>query len=131
MPIQLILELWVLMFFAAIGAAALAERRVVPVRGQYAAHIFKSLVMAHVALIVSFFYGWMTQGEGWVLAALGAGAVWVCLTVTFEFIFGRFVVGEPWDILLADYKIWEGRLWPLVLAAEATGPLLMGVIFNL
>jgi hypothetical protein len=54
------------------------------------------------------------------------GALWVGLTVAFEFGFGHYVMGAPWEVLLADYDILRGRLWPLVLAANLVAPLLAG-----
>jgi hypothetical protein len=54
--------------------------------------------------------------------ALGVGAAWVAMTVSFEFGFGRLVARQSWDELLADYDVREGRTWPLVLAWIAVGP---------
>ena len=55
--------------------------------------------------------------------AVSVGLVWLVLTVTFEFSFGRFVAGHPWNVLLNDYNIFSGRLWLLVPAWIAAGPL--------
>lgn len=55
----------------------------------------------------------------------GVGGMWLCLTLGFEFGFGRFVSGASWSDLLADYDLARGRLWPLVLAAVLTGPRVM------
>ena len=54
---------------------------------------------------------------------LGIGVLWLLLTVTFEFAFGRFVSGHSWERLLADYNVLEGRLWLLVLATVFVAPL--------
>ena len=54
--------------------------------------------------------------------ALRVGAVWLALTIAFEFGFGRGVAHTSWDELLADYDVRKGRLWPLVLAWIALGP---------
>jgi hypothetical protein len=50
------------------------------------------------------------------------GLLWVALTVAWEFLFGHFFMGRPWNTLFADYEIWNGRLWPLVLAWLAVAP---------
>jgi hypothetical protein len=55
--------------------------------------------------------------------ALRIGALWLALTVGFEFAFGHWGDGKSWDELLADYNLLKGRLWPLVLAWLAIGPL--------
>lgn len=54
--------------------------------------------------------------------AVGVGAIWLVLTIAFEFSFGRFVDGKGWDELFADYNLVRGRLWPLVLLWLAISP---------
>jgi hypothetical protein len=56
---------------------------------------------------------------------LAVGALWLALTLAFEFGFGR-LSGQSWEVLLADYDVARGRLWPLVLVATLFGPWLMG-----
>lgn len=56
--------------------------------------------------------------------ALGIGLLWLGMTVGFEFLFGHFVVGHPWERLLADYNLFAGRLWVLVLVWVAVAPCL-------
>jgi hypothetical protein len=58
---------------------------------------------------------------------LGVGVFWLLLTLAFELVFGRFVVGASWQELGADYDVLEGRLWPLVLLAVLLGPWLWGL----
>ncbi len=36
------------------------------------------------------------------------GIIWVILTVTFEIVLGRFVMGAAWERILSDYNISEG-----------------------
>jgi hypothetical protein len=43
------------------------------------------------------------------------GAIWLVLTVAFEFGFGHFVVGHTWSSLFADYNLFNGRVWSLFL----------------
>jgi len=46
--------------------------------------------------------------------ALGVGALWLVLTLAFEFLFGHFVSRLPWSKLVQDYDLRGGRLWVLV-----------------
>lgn len=55
--------------------------------------------------------------------ALLTGFIWLSMTVLFEFIFGRYVAGHSWEKLLADYNIFKGRLWLLVLSAIFLSPI--------
>jgi hypothetical protein len=54
----------------------------------------------------------------------------VSLTILFEFVFGHYILGNSWEVLLADYRIWQGRLWMLVLICEAIAPVIMARIVN-
>ena len=54
--------------------------------------------------------------------ALAIGGLWVVLTVAFEFVFGRLVMGNPWPRLLHDYDLLAGRLWVVFLAWLAVAP---------
>lgn len=57
--------------------------------------------------------------------AAGIGALWLGLTLAFEFLFGHYVAGHTWSRLLQDYDLLAGRLWPLVLLWVATAPHLL------
>jgi hypothetical protein len=50
------------------------------------------------------------------------GAVWVTLTVGFEFAFGRIVGKQSSEGMLSAYDLREGNAWPLVLAWIGVGP---------
>ena len=56
--------------------------------------------------------------------AILVGLMWLSMTVCFEFIFGHYVMGNPWEKLLHDYNILQGRLWSLVLIFTLTAPYL-------
>ena len=56
--------------------------------------------------------------------ALMIGLLWLGLTVSFEFIFGHYVMGHGWNRLLHDYNISAGRIWVLVLVWIAVAPCL-------
>jgi len=55
-------------------------------------------------------------------AALRVGAIWVALTVAFEFGFGHYVEHTPWQTLLADYDVTNGRTWLVVPAWTLLAP---------
>ncbi len=54
--------------------------------------------------------------------ALGVGLFWMVLTVVFEFLFFHYVGGHAWSVLLANYDLSAGRLWPLILLWVAIAP---------
>ncbi len=57
---------------------------------------------------------------------LMVGAVWLSLTVAFEVLFGRFVVGLSWERLAADHNVLEGGLMPVGLLVLLLSPLVAG-----
>lgn len=60
-----------------------------------------------------------TAREAWYI-----GLFWLSLTVAFEFLFFHYVGGHPWQVLLANYDMGKGRLWPLLLLWVAVAPYL-------
>lgn len=50
------------------------------------------------------------------------GFIWLGMTLAFEFLFFHYVGGKPWDVLLHDYNILEGRVWPLILVWVTVAP---------
>ena len=77
-----------------------------------------------IALLAAYFVAldrrWPLQTRA---RALPVGSGWLALTAMFEFGLGRWVAKEDWSDLLADYDWAHGRLWSLVLAWTALGPL--------
>lgn len=112
---------WIPMTFIAIGNGILREYTY----GGYLSDLKAHQVSTVILLILFAVYIWGVSriwkfGSG--LQALSVGLVWLVLTVTFEFGFGRFVAGHPWNALLNDYNIFSGRLWILIPAWIATAP---------
>lgn len=54
--------------------------------------------------------------------AITIGLAWTALTVAFEFLFFHFIGGHSWSELLANYNIFEGRVWVVVLVWVAVAP---------
>jgi hypothetical protein len=50
------------------------------------------------------------------------GSLWFCLTLAFEFGFGRLVDGLSWAEILEAYTFKEGNIWPLVLLVTFMAP---------
>ena len=69
---------------------------------------------------VWFILPWLSLSSG--AEAIRCGLTWLALTVVFEFLFGHFVMGHPWERLFHDYNILEGRTWVIVLVWIAAAP---------
>jgi hypothetical protein len=75
-------------------------------------------VSAMTLIILLFGYGQIIRKRLEVFSredAVMCGLIWISLTISFEFVFGYFVFDVPYETLLADYNLMEGRLWPLVI----------------
>jgi heme/copper-type cytochrome/quinol oxidase subunit 3 len=118
---------WFLLFVVMFANGALRVLVLQPRLGEDTARQAASLSGAVLVLLVS---------SGLVRAApsatpaqlLKVGAAWLAATVAFEFLFGHFVSGLSWRALLADYDVFRGRLWSLILICVALGPWLCGTL---
>jgi hypothetical protein len=55
------------------------------------------------------------------------GALWLLLTLVFEFGLG-YVTGMSWEAMLADYNVLQGRLWPLIPSSALVAPWFWGML---
>lgn len=62
--------------------------------------------------------------------AFGVGFLWLILTLTFEFGFGRYR-GNSWSTLLGDYNILRGRIWILIPIWITIAPYIFYKMFKL
>lgn len=54
--------------------------------------------------------------------SVATGLAWCALTVAFEFLFFHYVGGYSWSELLANYNVFAGRVWVVVLLWVAVAP---------
>jgi hypothetical protein len=91
--------------------------------GERSGHVVSTILLCLVILLVAWlailWIGARTDEE-----ALRVGLLWLVLTVVFEFLAGHYLFGNSWEALLADYNLFAGRIWPLVLVADLLAPLL-------
>jgi hypothetical protein len=113
--------LWLVLLAAMTANGAFRMLVLEPRLGELRAHQLSSLLGVGLVFLVAW---WFVRGlpEPHAALLLGTGALWLALSVAFEFLFGRYVGGASWAELLADYDVVEGRLWPLVLLAVLLSP---------
>lgn len=63
-------------------------------------------------------------GAAWRSQLLGIGVLWLILTLAFEILFGRFVVGASWERLASDYNVLRGGLLPFGMLVLLFSPLI-------
>lgn len=95
---------------------------------KYASELTAHQISTFTAILLFAIYVWFIvpllnlQSAG---QAMAVGLIWLGLTIAFEFVFGHFAVGHPLSRLFVDYKIWEGRLWILVLIWTTIAPFII------
>jgi hypothetical protein len=112
---------WVGLVILAILNGALREKVYGRFLGELAAHQLSTLI--GLGLFTAYF--WVLTGVCRMASpgqALVIGALWLFLTILFEFGFGHYVMGHPWRRLRRDYNLLKGRLWLLVLIWTAVAP---------
>jgi len=80
-----------------------------------------SLIIFMIALL---FVRWIGASRSSQL--LGIGLFWGVLTLVFEILFGRFVVGASWERLLLDYNVLQGGLMPFGMIVLVLSPWFAG-----
>jgi len=112
---------WCVLLVAAVGNGAVREVLIAPYTSDLAAHAASAVTISAATLILSWFLvpwiGPVTSAE-----ALRVGAVWVALTVAFELLGGHYLFRASWSQLLADYNVFAGRVWVLVLVTTIVAP---------
>ncbi len=89
--------------------------------GELAAHQISTAAL--LVLLTAYF--WLVT-RLWPLRsarqAWSIGAAWLVMTLAFELVMGRLVVGNSWDRVLDDYNVLAGRVWVLVPLWVLVGP---------
>ena len=112
---------WIPMIVLAVANGALREAWLVPRLGEQAARQVSTLLLiAFLALYIAMVTRtWPIRSAA---QALAIGALWLVLTLVFEFALGRWVSGRSWREMLAEYDLGAGRLWALVPIWVAVAP---------
>ena len=117
---------WFAILVVAVVSGGLREAYVRPWFGFFAAELFGAAVLSAAVIVAAFVVMRPSGATDWPAAALQVAALWLVMTLAFEFLFFHYVGGKPWSELLAAYRFWEGRLWVVVLAAIAASPFIAG-----
>ena len=115
------LAIWLVLLVLASANGALREGIIIPATGETAGRAISTLLLSAIILATTWFtIAWIrpsTSGDAGIV-----GALWVALTLAFEFLAGHYIFGDSWDRLLEDYNLLAGRIWVLVLITTATAP---------
>ena len=114
---------WGLLLLIAVLNGGLRGGGLVPALGPLRAHQLSTALLSALILgATRVTIGWIDVVD--VRQALVVGTLWLGLTLAFELLAGHFLFHRPWPVLLADYDLSQGRIWPLVLVVTFLAPTL-------
>lgn len=115
------LAVWFVMLIVASANGALRQAVLIPAVGDVAGRAISTVMLAAlIALLAWLTIAWIaprSSSDAWLI-----GALWVALTLAFEFLAGHYLFGTPWPLLVEDYNVLRGRIWILVLVVTALAP---------
>ena len=115
------LAVWLLLLILAVLNGGLRDTQLSPRLGDTVGRGISTLLLCGLIVLAT----WLTIGRirpGGSREALAVGALWVALTLAFEFGVGHYGFGKPWPELLADYDLSRGRIWITVLVVTLLAP---------
>lgn len=116
---------WLLMAVLAVLNGVFRELVLIPRIGSYPGHVLSTAVLVLAILGVSFLFFRSVPVQYDQLQLLLIGAVWVVMTVGFEFLVG-YAEGTPVSVTLGQYNVLAGQVWIAVPIALLVAPLLFG-----
>ena len=121
--------IWLILAVSVIVVATFRVGILLPQFGEQTAHQLGTILYLIVQFIIIYLFIRKIRIKD-VKTLLGIGIFWVVITIIFEFVFGHYVMGHPWQKLFADYNLFNGRLWVLVLIINIVAPLISGKIIR-
>jgi len=113
---------WLVILVLAMLNGLLREAVLLPHLSKPVAFVVSGLLLALCILMVAVALArWLKLRSTW--RCLCVGALWLCLTLVFEFGFGYFVQGHTWAEMLEAYTFKDGNIWPLVVVVTFFAPL--------
>ena len=116
--------IWLVIMGAETIHGILRSAFLAPMIGDIRARQFSVLVGSLLILVLTLiFVGWIKASALHQLIVVGI--MWVVLTVGFEIVLGRFVMGVTWERIASDYNIAQGGLMIFGLLIMLLAPLMM------
>lgn len=125
MSLRRLLAVWLLLAVIMTANGLFRELALVPTIDRAPADIVSAMIGIGLILgVTGLFFGPLIGAPVARLARVAL--LLVGLTVAFELVVGHYVDGKSWSELAANYAIWQGRLWPVVLLSLGVSPFLWG-----
>lgn len=119
--------IWLIIVVAAIMNGLIREKVLTPLIGSQFALPLSGVILSLLIFIIAFFsIPFIDESRGKVYLAIGL--LWVALTLSFEYLFGHFVVGMSWHEISQVFNLKAGNLFIVAVFASAISPWLVAKI---
>ena len=113
--------LWFVLMALAIANGTVRIKLIIPYTGLAWGLAISTVMLCALILLATWLsIHWLGPGDA--QQAWGIDALWLAMTLGFEFGAGHFLFKKPWSELLVDYNIAQGRIWVLVPIVTTLAP---------
>jgi hypothetical protein len=113
--------IWLIIAFLAVLNGLLREAVLSEQMGARLALPVSGIILCLLVLLITdLLLPWL--GQQTTRTYFTIGAVWVCITLIFEFVFGHYVAGKSWHELRQVFNLLNGNLFILVLLTSFIAP---------
>lgn len=120
--------IWLVYLPLAIANYTVTEKYIRPDVDELTTHQVSVLVAIILFLVLSATTWKTSLLQAVQLRLFVAGLYIAVLTAAFRLVFGHFVQDISWEMLLNDYNLSEGRMWPIFLLVIIFSPALVKLI---
>ena len=121
---------WFLLMVLAILNGTVRIKLIIPNTGLTVGLAISTVMLCALILLATWLsIGWIgprTAPQAWAI-----GLLWLAMTLAFEFGAGHYLFKKPWNELLVDYDVTQGRIWVLVPIVTLLAPWLMAKVRGL
>ena len=121
---------WCLLMVLAILNGTVRIKLIIPNTGLTVGLAISTVMLCALILLATWLsIGWIgprTAPQAWAI-----GLLWLAMTLAFEFGAGHYLFKKPWNELLVDYDVTQGRIWVLVPIVTLLAPWLMAKVRGL
>jgi hypothetical protein len=124
------IAIWLIFIMAESLNGTIRTLWLVPTLGTLQAHQISFIMGSFLVLaITTLFIRWLQASHLYEL--LSVGVLWMVLTLTFEIVLGRAILGYSWAQIAADYNLFQGGWMVIGLAWVALSPLMAAKIWGI
>lgn len=113
--------IWLVIVVAAIFNGVVREQIIAPWAGADLALPLSGMLLVVLVPVITYI-SIPCIGSSDQKTYLVVGLFWLVLTLSFEFLFGYYVAGKPWEEIIQVFDIRKGDLFIVVLVVTATSP---------